>query len=82
MEKFPCPCCNYYTLDEKPPGTFDICPVCYWEDDNIQFYNTNYKGGANTMSLEEAQSNFKKFGAKEERCLKYVRKPTEQEIDL
>ena len=27
----PCPCCGYLTLDER--GGYEICPVCYWEDD-------------------------------------------------
>lgn len=26
-----CPCCGFLTLDER--GTFEICPVCFWEDD-------------------------------------------------
>src|SRR5260221_11498508 len=32
-EKFFCLCCGYKTLREKPPGTFDICKICDWEDD-------------------------------------------------
>ncbi len=31
-EKYTCLCCGYKTLDEKR-GSFDICPVCFWEDD-------------------------------------------------
>lgn len=31
--KYTCPCCGYKTFDIKPPGTVDICPVCYWQDD-------------------------------------------------
>lgn len=31
MEKFVCPCCGCRTLDER--GVYDICPVCFWEDD-------------------------------------------------
>jgi hypothetical protein len=27
-----CPCCGYYTLDGR--GGYDICPVCFWEDDS------------------------------------------------
>lgn len=34
--KHKCPCCGYYTFDEKPSGTYDICEVCFWEDDPIQ----------------------------------------------
>jgi hypothetical protein len=43
--KHPCPCCGYQTLREPPPGTFETCPVCRWEDDNIQFEDPTYEGG-------------------------------------
>ncbi|MBW4608570.1 MAG: hypothetical protein KME22_15515 [Hassallia sp. WJT32-NPBG1] len=26
-----CPCCGYKTLSER--GGYEICPVCFWEDD-------------------------------------------------
>ena len=26
-----CPCCGYETLGER--GAFEICGVCWWEDD-------------------------------------------------
>ncbi len=79
--RYQCKCCGYYTLTEKPvnpetsPGTFEICPVCYWEDDSLQFLNPDYKGGANTVSLNEAKSNFKKFGACCENAIQYTRLP-------
>lgn len=75
MKLYTCPCCGYKTLEEKPPGTFDICPICFWEDDNVQFDDPDYKGGANDVSLKEAQKNFLAFGASERRVLKHVRKP-------
>lgn len=56
--KFKCPCCGQNTLLEKPPGTYQICPICHWEDDYVQFYNPNYKGGANKNSLNEARKKF------------------------
>ncbi len=43
---YPCACCGYSTLDEEPSGTFAVCPVCYWEDDNIQNGDPTYEGGA------------------------------------
>ncbi len=58
---FPCPCYGYLTLPEEPPGTFFICPVCRWEDDNLQADNVNMQGGANRVSLKQAQANFRRF---------------------
>jgi len=31
MKKYKCLCCGCRTLDSR--GEYDICPVCYWEDD-------------------------------------------------
>jgi hypothetical protein len=56
--KFPCPCCGNHTLTDQPPGTFQICPVCYWEDDNVQFNDPTFEGGANKESLKQARANF------------------------
>ena len=72
---FPCPCCGNKTLDKEPPGTYDICPVCFWEDDPIQFADPNSAGGANSPSLITARANYELFGACEEEMLDYVRAP-------
>ena len=80
QRKFPCPSCGFLTLDEEPPGTFAICPVCGWEDDNVQFHDPSYSGGANPVSLEEARRNFVEFGAVSERVKDLVRSPTPQEF--
>lgn len=61
--KYTCPCCGYKTLDEEPPGTYDICAICFWEDDPIQFEDPDYEGGANRPSLKTAQKNVQLFGA-------------------
>jgi hypothetical protein len=58
-ETFLCPCCGNPTLPEAPPGTFFICPVCGWEDDNVQFADPAYAGGANRLSLDEARASFR-----------------------
>lgn len=73
--KYTCPCCGYKTLDEEPPGTYDICAICFWEDDPIQFEDPDYEGGANRPSLKTAQKNVQLFGACEKRILEHVRKP-------
>ena len=57
-KQYSCPCCGSLTLDEEPPGTYEICPVCGWEDDPVQFDDPDYAGGANTMSLNEAKKAY------------------------
>jgi len=79
MEKYPCPCCGYKTLDEKPFDTHNICSVCYWQDDGIQADDVDFWGGANELSLRDSQKNYIKFGAIEERFISRVRKPTREE---
>jgi len=63
--KHACLCCGYRTLDERPPGTFAICEVCGWEDDNLQADDPNREGGANRMSLRIARSNFRAYRSRE-----------------
>ncbi len=46
-----CPVCGEYEFEDE--ATYDICPVCGWEDDG--YFEG---GGANDMSLEEAQKDF------------------------
>jgi hypothetical protein len=81
--KYTCPCCGYKTLDEEPPGTYEICPICFWEDDSVQFNDPDYTGGANNVSLKVAQNNYIKFGATEQRFKRNVRVPNkDDEKDL
>lgn len=40
--KYTCPCCGYKTLDEEPPGTYDICSIFFWEDDGVQYDDPDY----------------------------------------
>ena len=72
---FACPCCEYLTFEEEPPGTFAVCPVCFWEDDDVQFRDPAYVGGANSVSLEQARNNFREFGASEDKFRSRVRAP-------
>lgn len=72
---FPCACCGYLTRSAELPGTFEICPVCGWEDDNVQLEDETYQGGANGISLEQARKNFADFGASSISSLKKVRSP-------
>jgi hypothetical protein len=58
---------------EDEPGSDEICPVCFWQDDIVQLWWPNLGGGANRPSLIEAQENVGRFGAVEERLVQYVR---------
>jgi len=78
--RYPCLCCDYLTRGEPPNGSYEICPVCFWEDDPVQSEDHAYSGGANTLSLNESRENFKKYGATEKRFIQSVRKPYEDEI--
>ena len=78
-EKYKCPVCGYYTLDSFY-GSYDICPVCFWEEDNLQFDNPLLWGGANGACLIRARMNYHDFGAVHERILKNVRQPQSSEL--
>lgn len=69
-----CPCCGCLTLESA--GRFDICEVCFWEDDPLQRTKPNLGGGANVASLTNARENYSTFGASELAMLNLVRKPT------
>ncbi len=74
---YTCPCCGYKTFNE-PPGSYNGCPICFWEDDLVQLRFPQI-GGAN-INLIEAQINFEKFGATEQRFIEYVRKPNDSDV--
>ncbi len=61
-EKLSCPCCGYKTLDEI--GEWEICSVCWWEDDGQDNQDADkVKGGPNgTLSLTQARINFINHG--------------------
>lgn len=61
------------------PGSHEICPICFWEDDGVQFRWPSMAGGANRISLLDAQRNFQDFGACDEHGKRYVRPPAENE---
>jgi Cysteine-rich CPCC len=56
--RFPCLCCGHLTLPEPPPGSDEICEVCGWEDDPVQADDPDFRGGANSGSLDEVRASF------------------------
>ncbi|QYZ80354.1 hypothetical protein E2N92_01110 [Methanofollis formosanus] len=63
-----CPCCGYHTLGER--GMYEICDVCFWEDDGV---NEDHEySGPNHMTLREGRENFRKYGAYDQRSIHSV----------
>lgn len=60
-----CPCCGYRVFSEQPPGTYLVCPICFWEDTG------------DTWGLRQAQLNFVRLGAVAPHWLEQIRSPTE-----
>jgi len=75
--KFTCFICGYKTLDSR--CEWDICPVCFWEDDVLWNGSEDCVSSVNGLSVSEAQANFIKFGAIEMRFVDNVRKPLPDE---
>src|SRR5581483_5244298 len=77
-----CPCCGCYTLDGR--GQYDICPVCFWEDDDAtEEYGKpapERPEGPNHIHLWQARQNYLDFGASEKRLIQYVRLPSAAEL--
>ena len=76
---YPCPCCGFVTLPER--GIYELCPVCWWEDDGQDDHDADQvRGGPNgVLSLTEARRNFSRIGAVAEQALPHVRPPTNHE---
>jgi hypothetical protein len=75
-----CPCCGCKTLGER--GAFEICPVCFWEDDGQDEHDAGVvRGGPNgALSLTQARTNYKSFGASDSRRNEFVRPPRPEEL--
>ena len=73
-----CPCCSFPTLHEN--GGFEICVICWWEDDGQNDQNADkVRGGPNShYSLTEARKNFADHGHMYERGhgIKVVEQPS------
>jgi hypothetical protein len=74
-----CPCCHYKTLHAR--SAFEICPICFWEDDGQDDHDASeVRGGPNgLLSLQAAREAFKLHGASDEKFAKNVRAPLPDE---
>ncbi len=76
-DKYTCPCCGYKVFNEQP-GSFEICPICYWEDEAKQLRYPK-ETGANRISLIKAQENYEKHGVSDLNLKMLVREADENE---
>lgn len=62
MKLFACPCCGADTLAER--HGWEICPVCWWEDDGTDNAEASlyYSGPNKGLQLTAARINFLTFG--------------------
>ena len=78
--RYPCPCCGYLVFDQAS-GSYEICPICWWEDDALQLeFATTLAGGANHPTLLEAQRNFSALGAHDPRFVQRARPPAPGDV--
>lgn len=80
--RYPCPCCGHLTYNHKPSGIYEICEVCYWEDDPEAYADPTSSKNANGVSLEQAKANFNEYGACRRDMVSHVRKPLKNEIPV
>jgi hypothetical protein len=69
---------------EVQRGNFEICDVCFWEDDGQDDHDADVVrvGPNGNLSLSQARRNFTAFGANREADLPHVREPLPHEHPL
>lgn len=73
-QSYPCPCCGYLVFSDF--GTYEICPVCGWEEDESQLRFPTMAGA--NKPLIDAQKDVTLSDAR----TKYARDPEWRPLDL
>jgi len=79
QKTYRCPCCHFKTPHGR--AGYEICPVCFREDDGQNDHDVDeVRGGPNgLLSPTKAQNNFQQFGASDLESMDSVRKPLAEE---
>lgn len=51
MKQHLCPICGKHQFSRH--DSFEICPICGWENDGVQFNHPDFPGGANPLSQND-----------------------------
>ncbi|UNU73119.1 hydrolase [Moraxella nasovis] len=82
FDEIVCYCCGYLTVNER--GGFDICPVCFWEDDWLVSSPDEVlhlpSMANNGLTLYEARQNYQKYKVFDLMYLTMVRPPLKTEL--
>lgn len=73
-----CPVCRCYTLEVR--YDWEICPVCFWEDDVHEVGRDPVSPANRGMRLSRARENYLTLGAIDERCVEHTRDPLPDEL--
>lgn len=65
-----CECCEYVSIAES--GCYQICPVCFWEDEGPGWGLDEQSPANHGLSIRQGRENFKKYGACEIEMVKNV----------
>jgi uncharacterized Zn finger protein (UPF0148 family) len=57
MSSEACPACGFRVF-ARGYGSYEVCPICDWEDDGVQLANPTSGGGANAESLADMQPKY------------------------
>ncbi|WP_081986669.1 CPCC family cysteine-rich protein [Chitinibacter sp. ZOR0017] len=57
-----CDCCDYFSI--LSGEGYEICPICFWEQDYFGIEEPDTPSGANHgLSIREGRANFQNYGA-------------------
>src|SRR5215472_13672516 len=75
--RYTCPCCGFIVFTQ-PPGSYEACPVCQWQDDAAQLeFATTCADEPNGRTLYDAQ----RAVVPSKLASRYERDPTWRPID-
>jgi hypothetical protein len=82
-KRYKCICCGYFTLvgAMKEDVAWDICPVCFWEND-VSEENPNVYSGANHMTLAQGRDNYRTYSTCDLKSVASVRPPIAEEMPV